>query len=267
MPLIPPPASAITFENKTLTGNTAIADAFFLPGDVSPSQITSNQNNYNPASLASASILRLSSDASRDITGLSSGTDGRQITLINIGSFNIVLKHESGSSTAANRFSFVDSVDRTLAPGLALTIRYDSNTSRWAAFVPIAKANGTIVKTGTDDERFATIKALTDAFVEVSVADTANIVLDFANGYNFTVTLGGNRMLGNPTNVRAGQPGGRIRVVQDGGGNRTLTFDTNWKREGGAPSLTTTGGAQDFIRYDVVNSTFIEYKLSKNPSS
>src|SRR4249919_1187083 len=51
--------------------------AFALPGDISPSQITSNQNDYNPASLSTASTLRLNSDASRDITGLQGGADGR----------------------------------------------------------------------------------------------------------------------------------------------------------------------------------------------
>jgi len=41
-----------------------------LQGDISPAQITSNQNDYNPTGLATAGVLRLSSDAARNVTGI-----------------------------------------------------------------------------------------------------------------------------------------------------------------------------------------------------
>src|SRR5262245_5386417 len=56
---------------------------FALSGDISPSQITSNQNNYNPTGLSTASVLRLSTDASRNITSLAGGADGRIIVIVN----------------------------------------------------------------------------------------------------------------------------------------------------------------------------------------
>lgn len=98
---------------------------------LSPSQITSNQNNYNPTNLATAIVMRLSTDASRDITGLAGGADARKIRLHNIGSFNIVLKHESGSSTAANRFVLVDATDLTVKPNQVVLLDYDATTARW----------------------------------------------------------------------------------------------------------------------------------------
>ncbi len=61
-----------------------------LAADISPSQITANQNDYNPTGLSTASVLRLSSDASRDITGLQAGADGRLMIIHNVGSNNIV---------------------------------------------------------------------------------------------------------------------------------------------------------------------------------
>lgn len=109
------------------------SEDFALVGDLTPSQITANQNDYNPASLSTASVLRLSSDASRDITGLAGGSDGRVIVLLNRGAQNIVLKHESVSSTAANRFKFPGSVDMTMIPGASITLIYDATDSRWLA--------------------------------------------------------------------------------------------------------------------------------------
>ena len=46
-------------------------------GVISPPQITANQNDYNPTGVATASVLQLSSDASRTVTGLAGGAEGR----------------------------------------------------------------------------------------------------------------------------------------------------------------------------------------------
>lgn len=94
-----------------------------------PSQITSNQNDYAPTS---ASILRLSTDASRDVTGLSiSQVSGSRTEFWNVGAQSIVLKHESASSTAANRFTNSTGADITLAAGEEASLKYDGTTSRW----------------------------------------------------------------------------------------------------------------------------------------
>lgn len=120
---------------NTWSGAQAIAAALDVQqaasftGDISPSQITSNQNDYAPTGFSTASVLRLSTDASRDITGLAGGADGRVIYLYNVGSQNVVLKNESGSSTAANRFGF--GADLTLTPSQGASIIYDSTSSRW----------------------------------------------------------------------------------------------------------------------------------------
>jgi hypothetical protein len=116
-------AAAGTFTALTGTQNTA------FQGDISPSQITGDQNNYNPASLSTATILRLSTDASRTITGLAGGADGRVITLLNVGSNDLVLSGSDGSSSAANQFSFAGTY--TIGAQGGLTLIYDSTSSRW----------------------------------------------------------------------------------------------------------------------------------------
>lgn len=96
-----------------------------------------------------------------------------------------------------------------------------------------------------------------DAMAEVTLTDGANISLDLDSGFDFTVTLGGNRTLDNPSNVTVGQRG-RIRVVQDGTGSRTLSFGSNYEFAGGtAPTLTTTASAEDVLYYDCISATRI----------
>lgn len=92
------------------------------------SQITSNQNDY---AIGSQTSFRLSTDASRDITGLTGGVDGKIISIRNIGSFNIVFTNEDAASTAANRFTFSTSGNITVAPNGTLVLQYDASSSRW----------------------------------------------------------------------------------------------------------------------------------------
>jgi len=90
-----------------------------------------------------------------------------------------------------------------------------------------------------------------------TLTDGATITPNFALNNSFTVTLGGNRTLANPTNLVAGQSGVFI-INQDGTGGRTLAYGSNYDFGGGtAPTLTTTANAQDMIAYFVVSSSRI----------
>jgi hypothetical protein len=95
----------------------------------------------------------------------------------------------------------------------------------------------------------------------VTLTDAATIAVDLSLGNNFQVTLGGNRTLGAPTNVVAGQSG-VIRVVQDGTGSRTLAYNSVYKFAGGtAPTLTTTASAVDLLAYHVESGTRIAVRF------
>lgn len=102
---------------------------------------------------------------------------------------------------------------------------------------------------------------------EVSgLTDGTTISLDLATNNVFTVTLGGNRTLANPTNPIPGQSGS-IFVVQDGTGSRTLAFGSYWDFIGGtAPTLTTSANAVDRIDYVVRSSTSIQAVFTGNYS-
>lgn len=100
-----------------------------------PAQITANQNDYAPGDY---DVLRMSSDAARNLTGLSGGKMGRLLRIINIGSFNIVIVHESSLSVAANRIVVASVANLTLATTDSATLYYDSTTMRWRVVVPSA---------------------------------------------------------------------------------------------------------------------------------
>jgi len=84
-----------------------------------------------------------------------------------------------------------------------------------------------------------------------ALADGATITPDFDDSNNFSVTLGGNRAMMNPTNQTAGQTGS-IFVTQDATGSRTLAYGGDWQWAANtAPTLTTTPAAVDRIDYMV----------------
>jgi hypothetical protein len=94
-----------------------------------------------------------------------------------------------------------------------------------------------------------------------ALTDGATITPDFAASNNFSVTLGGNRTLANPSNLTAGQSG-VIVVTQDGTGGRTLAFGNQWRWPGGtAPTLTTAANAVDVIAYYAESATRICARL------
>jgi len=82
-----------------------------------------------------------------------------------------------------------------------------------------------------------------------ALTDAATISIDARLSNLFSVTLGGNRFIANPTNLQSGQVF-RVKVVQDGTGNRTLTYGSNFKWVGAsAPTLTTTASATDLLTF------------------
>lgn len=115
---------------ETFNGNFVIGAGSFLLNDVTAPQITSNQNNYAPTGLCTAPLLRLSSDASRNITGL--GAFGACLVyLVNVGAQDIVLTNLDAASTAVNQFSMGANV--TINPNESIIVWYDNTSTKWRA--------------------------------------------------------------------------------------------------------------------------------------
>ena len=136
----------------------------------------------------------------------------------------------------------------------------------------IIKGSGTSALTtataGTDYAGIDTAQTFTKGQRgEITVlSDGSTITPDFADSNNFSVTLGGNRTLANPTNITAGQSGS-IFITQDGTGSRTLAYGSYFDFAGGtAPTLSTTASAVDRIDYIVRTTTSIHAVFTANYS-
>lgn len=86
-------------------------------------------------------------------------------------------------------------------------------------------------------------------FDEATLTDAATIAWNLETQQVATVTLGGNRTLGAPSNLTAGLAC-VLRVVQDGTGSRTLDYHSGYHFVGKAkPTLTTDASAVDILYF------------------
>lgn len=126
-------AGGINFLNaRTLAGA-----GFGLNSPLTPSQITSNQTDYNPFSsnIHLYNNLRLTSDAARVVNSMFAGVDGQQMYIYNIntsGTSTITLLHDDGATgTAAQRFLCPANVSSVVTANDGLLVVYDGTSSRW----------------------------------------------------------------------------------------------------------------------------------------
>ncbi len=124
--------------DATLTAERtlAVSAALSFTGIITPPQITANQNDYSPTGIGTANVLRLTSNAALDITGINANTNtsGRMLVLLNVnpGLTNINLRHENAGSSAANRINNLTGADPSILGQFGQRIIwYDATLSRW----------------------------------------------------------------------------------------------------------------------------------------
>lgn len=134
----------------------------------------------------------------------------------------------------------------------ALGLVIGTNVQAYSANAAFTNVNQTF----TAGQR-GTITALTDG---------ATITADLSLSNNYSVTLGGNRTMANPTNAVAGQSGSMF-ISQDATGSRTLAWGSNWDwANGTAPTLSTAANAIDRVDYVIRTSTAIQAVFTANYS-
>lgn len=117
--------------------SAALSGAVSFTGVLSPASFSTQQDNYNPPDLATASTIRFNPGADSDVTGLAGGANGREITLVNTSTtYRVTLRNENADSDVAKRFLFPNSLDVALPPNYVGVVAYDSLTGRWRLKVP-----------------------------------------------------------------------------------------------------------------------------------
>ena len=95
-----------------------------------------------------------------------------------------------------------------------------------------------------------------------ALTSASTVTIDMADSNNFSLTLGHNVTLANPTNLTAGQSGAVTITQASSGGPYTVSYGTNWKFPGGTvPTKTTTASSVCVLLYYVESSTRITAKL------
>ena len=182
--------------------------------------------------------------------------DGNDLRIYHSGSGSLIsengtgrLRIGAGNEITIENAAFSEYKARFFTNG-AVELYYD-NSKKFETTGAGVTVTGTLNASGI-------ITAEAGAIAEIDTLTSASTVTpDFAASCNFTLTLGTNVLLENPSNLTAGQSGS-IFLIQDGTGSRTLSFGTYWDFAGGTPpTISTVGGSVDRLDYIVRSSTSI----------
>lgn len=113
------------------SGGGMITGQLRLTGIVSPSALAlGNTDNYAPAGIATASILRITCNAGGStLTGISAQPAGTVIFLCVVAGGDLTLQDEGASSLAANRFAMPG--DYVIPLEVSTGVWYDGLSLRW----------------------------------------------------------------------------------------------------------------------------------------
>lgn len=101
-------------------------------GIISP-VIAANQNDWAPAGLPTATVVRVNGGAvNRTITGIAGLSPDRLVFVVNVGTTNsVIFSDENVLSLAANRFALANGVNLSMSKsGGSAILWYDSTTGR-----------------------------------------------------------------------------------------------------------------------------------------
>lgn len=174
----------------------------------------------------------------------------------------------TATSTTTFQNKTIDNTNAITVKDANFTIQDDGDTTKILKIQASGISTGT-TRTLTPQDADTTIAGINinQSFTKAqrglvsALTDGATITPDFSAANNYSLTLGGNRTLANPTNITAGQSG-TIVISQDGTGSRTLAYGSYWKFPGGtAPTLTTAASAVDVLVYYVESATRITARV------
>ena len=262
-------AAKMPLAGGTFTGNVDLDDnvkARFGTGDDleiyhdgTNSVIDNNTGDLNITTTGSGDDIYL--DAADDIYLRVAGNESG-VSIIGDGAVELYHNNSKKLETAS------DGIDVTGTGDFSGVVKVNRTTSGDGCFH--AALNSTVKASINSDgtATFAgTITAQANAVAEIDTLTSGTTITPNLNtSCNFTVTLGHNATIANPSALTPGQSGS-IFLVQDGSGSRTCAFGSSWDFAGGtAPTLTTAASAVDRIDYIVRSSTSIHAVATLNLS-
>ena len=113
---------------STLAGGLAGPLKLKMTSVVSPAGST---NDWAPTGVESAIVVQIATTAASVITGLSGGSAGRLLHLINFGGHSVTLNHEDAASSAVNRFQLPGGASLVMAGSSGQSASLLHEGSRW----------------------------------------------------------------------------------------------------------------------------------------
>ena len=162
---------------KTLSGNLIVSGDFITPKGADYTT-TGTQNNV---ALGSGSLFRYTGAGTATFTGITGGTDGKQIRIMNVSGSNLILTNDDAASTAANRILTTAGGNLTLPNNVSVGLQYDSIAARWRVVV-LPATSGTIGS-------FAFVQNGSTFGATASLGTTDAFGLDFKTGGTTRLSL------------------------------------------------------------------------------
>ena len=246
--------ASTTLDVRDLTGKNAVStsiggvsplafhDAAFFPcGSLyfktpATGTVAANTNDYG--SVGQNSVLHLNVTASVNLTGILAPTlehspllEQKILYMKNVGTNPLTLKHESGSSSANNRFNLPDGLDVVIAPNHYVVLMYDVDpTDRWTviggtgASARATRAVSDAAVTVLSTDYYVSLTALTAPRIvtlPASIPDGVEFMVKDESGdagtFNITVKGNGSETIDNAAGQLINQAYGSVSVIRRNG--------------------------------------------------
>jgi hypothetical protein len=241
----------VAINDKLVYCNTSNANTVSIPSFASRTSnlyvniITStNLNDTATGNVASAYTANTLQGLALVYTSSANSNTQFSVTAANNYASRLAANNAVGANSWANTLAFSTGITATTwannvgSSGNSYTNYVGTSANSFANITYAPKISPTFTGTVTINANIAN-QILTDG---------ATINWDTSLGSVATVTLGGNRVIAAPTNLKIGSY--ILHIIQDGSGNRTVTWNSIFKWPAGvAPVLTTTGNRRDLFSF------------------
>jgi len=123
-------AIVVTDENGGIVGSLRLYFGI-IPIKISPPQITSHVNDWNPTGFSTASIINVDLIGIKEIKGMLAGKNGDRKLIVNTSAYELKLSYNDTGSLSANRIWTVEQADYKVKKYGSCEIIYDSSISMW----------------------------------------------------------------------------------------------------------------------------------------
>lgn len=123
-------AIEVTDENGGVVGSLRLYFGI-IPIKISPPQLTTHVNDWNPAGFETASIVNVDILGIKEIKGMKAGKNNDRKLIVNTSAYELKLSYNDSGSLAENRIWTVEQADYKIKKYGTCEIIYDGSISMW----------------------------------------------------------------------------------------------------------------------------------------